>query len=45
MIKLTRKGYVRLYGNTEYAARRDMERAYYAWLAKLMRGWKRVYSV
>ncbi len=45
MIKLTRKGTVRLFGNTEYAARRDMERAYYAWLAKLMRGWKRVYSV
>ncbi len=43
MTKLTRKGYVRLYGNAEYAVRRDIERAYYAWLAKLMRKWKRVY--
>jgi len=37
--KLTRKGYVRLYGNTEYAARRAIENAQYQWLRDLMTKW------
>jgi len=36
---LTRKGEVRLYGNTEYAAKRDIETAAYRFVADLMTRW------
>jgi len=38
-MKLTRKGKVRLYGNTEYAAKRDVEAAAYRAVAELMSRW------
>ncbi len=41
-MKLTKQGTVRLFGNTEYKAQRDQERAWYSLMATLMRAWRRV---
>jgi len=40
-MKLTKRGSVRLFGNTEYKAQRDQERAWYQLMSALMRGWRR----
>ena len=41
-MKLTKAGTVRLFGNTEYKAQRELELAWYRLMAALMRGWRRV---
>ena len=37
----TRKGTVRLFGNTEYRKQRDLEQSFYDWVGRMMREWGR----
>jgi len=37
----TRKGTVRLFGNTEYRKQRELEADFYRWLRDMMRSWGR----